>query len=73
MFSDNFNLMEQINTSVTFDFQIYNNEKARTIVQNCCTFVSNISTAQETECSVNYSYSRLLELGIVYFRRSSKK
>lgn len=36
MFSDNFNLIDQVYTSVAFAFQMYNNKKkARPTEQNC--------------------------------------
>lgn len=74
MSSDNFNLVEQVYTSVALAFQMYNhNKKARSTAQNCYIIMYNTSTAQRTECSVNYSHSHPLELDIVYFRSSSKK
>lgn len=63
MFSDNFNLMEQVYTSVAFAFQMYNNnKKARPTEQNCYITAYNTNRAQRKKvlCDLQFfSYSRV--------------
>lgn len=74
MFSNNFNLIEQVYTSVAFAFRMYNNnKKARPTEQNCYITAYIPTELREKKCSVTYSSSHTLELDIVYFRSSSKK